>query len=216
MWKLVRAELAYRLVCFHSIWHIALWIIVAYFILLFLGLPLSRLRNDYGMSGNDDRLAIFITLISTLIIMAVFVQLDLMWVELTEKRVRLISVLPLRIKQVAFARLLTPGLVNVILMTLVYLIFVCVEYVCSQRSAAEFEGFTITGYLQLFVWSFPVVYFLRLITEKQGLILIIFILMIYIIMHNIPLNSTFINIASIIVFCVVIRESYLRRRSYLK
>ncbi len=235
MLKLVKAELSYM----KTEWlrsQLAYYLIGLFFLVIIGNITIGFITAADGKSFDYARYIISIINIALgfLPIVYIVMQLQLLIREGREKRCKLHCLLPLAIKEIGYARLLTPF----VLLVALSLIGSFIPGIFSKLELSDF-GLHIDDLHPLEFWVLigiiPITYGLRLISEHTSKI--IGLLFIGIIMlgsihigggdepeYIIPLFHDFVEyinnpvsfIVMTILFCLIIHLSFITRKSYLR
>ncbi len=235
MINLVKAELSYM----KTEWlrsKAAYGLIGLFFLVIVGNITVSFIVAADGKLFDYTRFVFFLILIiiGFLPIVYIVMQLQLLLREYREKRVRLQSLLPVAIKDIGYARLLTP-FVLLLEITVVAVIFLLLYFNVKPTNPTYGREVFDTAETWLALGIIQFTYGLRLFSERIGIILgslyigIMALGSIYIgtgnerdyiipLFHNFVeyMNNPILFVVMTILFCMLIHMSFIKRKSYLR
>ena len=231
MWKLVKAELSYRNAVINLVFQV-LGLAVLFLLIIFL--------LDGEIRKSEFLELVYSSLVASIIFIVIANQLVMHLMEVMEKRVRLFMIMPLKQRDICFARLSTPAVLQFVFF--IAMLATALRYIWNDPFTEGFiEASSVITSISL--WILLGVTVLKLSSEKYGqyfLIALAFLLgavnlAISIELREYPATETMLTdflistwdriwnedicisiVIVIVIFGLVTGISFIKRKSYLR
>lgn len=235
MWKIIKAEIYYMKTEFQrSKWAYGFF---GLFILVLIANILHMYFDKSSRAGVDfSHYSVMMALIilSFIPVLYILIQVQLMIREHREKRVKLQCLLPSTIREIGYARLITPFIL-LVGTTIITAVILAMYFMAKPEDPPEVSYVINSAKPWLPFVFIPLTYGLRLFSERIGIILgslyigIMMLGSIYIgagtkrdyiipLFHNFVeyMNNPILFAVITILFCMLIHLSFINRKSYLR
>jgi ABC-type transport system involved in multi-copper enzyme maturation permease subunit len=235
MWKVVKAELSYMKTEFSRS-----KVAYSFFVLVFLVFVVNILHAYFapthraGVDFSHYSVMMSLIILSFIPVIYILFQVQLMIREHREKRVRLQCLLPATIREIGYARLMTPFIL-LVGTSIITVVILAVYIIVKPEDPPEVRDVLNSQKSWLPLVFIPLTYGLRLFSERIGIIIGSLYLGIMVLgsiyigggddpEYIIPLFHDFVEyinnpvsfIVMTILFCMIIHLSFIARKSYLR